>query len=72
MKDAESNPTRIFWIGDEARKARHKSARHTEIMPCNRRKFSKKDAVITYSHDDECFYVADGKEHKNSIVGTKS
>ena len=28
-------------------------------MPCNRRTFSKKDAVITYSHDDECFYVAE-------------
>ena len=30
-----------------------------EITPCNRRTFSKSDAVLTYSHDDGCFYVAE-------------
>ena len=30
-----------------------------EITPCNRRTFSKKDAVLTFSHDGPCFYVAE-------------
>ena len=47
----------MFFAQDAAKKTRQKNARRTEILPCNRTEFPRPDAALTFSHDDECFYV---------------
>ena len=59
LSHATANPTAVFWTSDDARRVRHITARQTGIAPCNQRTFSKSDAVLTYSHGEKCFYVAE-------------
>ena len=48
----------VFWTEDAAQRMRGKHTRKEEVIPCNKIEYPRQDAVITYSHDDGCFYVA--------------
>ena len=47
----------VFLTTDAAKRSRAKRARRTEVLPCSNETFSRDDAALTYSHDDQCFYV---------------
>ena len=48
----------VFWTADAAQWMRGKHTRREDVVPCNKIEYPRQDAVITYSHDDGCFYVA--------------
>ena len=48
----------VFWTEDAAQRMRGEHTRREEVIPCNKIEYPRQDAVITYSHDDGCFYVA--------------